>query len=70
MVGCEDFKKALRERRETLDITQVDLAEMSGVSVRTIAAIEKGTGNPSIATVCKLLDVMGADLEMVIRKLT
>ena len=45
----------LRNRRQTLRTTQQTLAEMSGVSVRMIKAIEGGYANPSIATLEKFL---------------
>ena len=52
----------LRNRRQTLRTTQQTLAEMSGVSVRMIKAIEGGYANPSIATQEKILNVLGLQL--------
>lgn len=52
----------LRNRRQTLRTTQHTLAEMSGVSVRMIKAIEGGYANPSIATLEKILNVLGLQL--------
>lgn len=52
----------LRNRRQTLRTTQQTLAEMSGVSVRMIKAIEGGYTNPSIATLEKILNVLGLQL--------
>lgn len=52
----------LRKRRQTLRTTQQTLAEMSGVSVRMIKAIEGGYANPSIATLEKILNVLGLQL--------
>ncbi len=52
----------LRNRRQTLRTTQQTLAEMSGVSVRMIKAIEGGYANPSIATIEKILNVLGLQL--------
>ena len=49
-----------------LGITQAHLADLAGVSLRTIAAIERGHGNPSLSTLCKLADVLGAELKLVI----
>lgn len=37
-----DFYDIIKDRRVLLNITQQDLAEISGVSLRTIKAIEKG----------------------------
>ena len=52
----------LRNRRQTLRTTQQTLAEMSGVSVRMIKAIEGGYANPSRATLEKILNVLGLQL--------
>ena len=52
----------LRNRRQTLRTTQQTLAEMSGVSVRMIKAIEGGYANPSIATLEIILNVLGLQL--------
>ena len=55
----------IKERRARLKITQLDLAEMSGLSQATVKDIERGKGNPSWQTVEKLLAVLG--LEVVFR---
>lgn len=57
-----EFGNILRNRRQTLRTTQQTLAEMSGVSVRMIKAIEGGYANPSIATLEKILNVLGLQL--------
>lgn len=54
-------------RRKTLGISQIDLAEMSGVSLATIKNIERGTGNPSFETVEKLLSVLGLEIQFKVR---
>jgi transcriptional regulator with XRE-family HTH domain len=52
----------IKERRAQLDISQVDLAEMAGVSLATVKDIERGKGNPSITTVEKILAVLGMEV--------
>lgn len=49
-------------------LSQVDLAEMAGVSLATVKDIERGKGNPSIRTVEKLLEVLGLEMEFRIRQ--
>ncbi|MEH0153257.1 helix-turn-helix transcriptional regulator [Limibacter armeniacum] len=61
----EAFISTIKQRRETLGITQQDLAELSGVALRTLKAIENGKGNPTLSTIQKLLEVLG--LEIVIQ---
>ena len=60
--------ETLKERRETLGVTQHYLAELSGVALRTLKEIESGKGNPTAETLNKLADVMGMDLKLEIRK--
>ena len=58
----------IKERRAQLDISQVDLAEMAGVSLATVKDIERGHGNPSLRTVQKILDVLGMEINYQVRK--
>jgi len=64
----EELIKILRERREALKVTQEQLAELSGVGLRTLKAIESGKGNPTIDTLTKLAEVLGLELKLEIRK--
>jgi transcriptional regulator with XRE-family HTH domain len=65
----DELIKVLKDRREALKVTQEHLAELSGVGLRTLKSIESGKGNPTIATVIKLADVLGLELKLEIRKL-
>lgn len=58
----------MKQRRETLSLTQQDLAEMSQVGLATVKDIERGKGNPSLSTVKKILDVLGIEIEYRIRQ--
>lgn len=64
----EELIKILKERREALKVTQEYLAELSGVGLRTLKAIESGKGNPTIQTLNKLADVLGLELKLEVRK--
>lgn len=65
----KDLADTIRQRRDTLRITQEDLAELSGVALRTIKAIETAKGNPTLLTINKLTDVLGLDLAVTIKTL-
>ena len=65
----EEMGKALKFRREFLNLRQEDLAEMSGITSRTIHLIETGTGNPSVETLAKLATVLGMELILQVKKL-
>ena len=62
------LKDIMKQRRETLSLTQQDLAEMSQVGLATIKDIERGKGNPAFNTVKKILDVLGIEIEYRIRQ--
>ncbi len=60
--------KSIKFRREFLNLRQGDLAEMSGITTKTIHLIETGTGNPSIETLGKLVNVLGMELSLQVKK--
>lgn len=51
--------KQIEERRKSLGVSQADLAEMSGVSLRTVSAIENDSANPSIEVLSRILSSLG-----------
>jgi transcriptional regulator with XRE-family HTH domain len=64
----EDLIKALKDRREALKVNQEYLAELSGVSLRTLKSIESGKGNPTFDTLNKLAEVLGMELKLEVKK--
>ncbi|MBI3883777.1 MAG: helix-turn-helix transcriptional regulator [Sphingobacteriales bacterium] len=58
----------IQERRDYLLLKQEDLAEMTGVTSKTIYLIESGKGNPSLDTLQKILEVLGLSLSVQIKK--
>ncbi|MCF2644428.1 helix-turn-helix domain-containing protein [Prevotella stercorea] len=63
-----DLKEVMKSRRKTLSISQLDLAEMAEVSLATVKDIERGKGNPSLATVNKIIEVLGMDIIFQVRQ--
>jgi transcriptional regulator with XRE-family HTH domain len=59
-----DFK-IIKERRSILGLTQQDLSDYTGLSLRFIKSIEAGKGNPSIQSLDKIASVLG--LEIVVK---
>lgn len=64
-----ELRETIKERRATLGITQLDLAEMAEVSLATVKDIERGKGNPSLETILKLLNVLGLEMNFHVRKI-
>lgn len=62
--------ETIKERREALRVTQQDLAELSGVGLRTVKQLESGKGNPTLSTLHKVSDVLGMELCLKIKNLT
>jgi len=58
----------IRQRRELLGLLQAQLADLSGVSSRTIQLVEQGKGNPSLDTLISLIDPLGLRLELVLKE--
>tara|TARA_R110002050_G_scaffold113644_1_gene228611 strand:- start:432 stop:641 length:210 start_codon:yes stop_codon:yes gene_type:complete len=63
----EKLIQSLKERREMLQVTQETLAELSGVGLRTLKQFESGKGNPTLATVSKLADALGLELNLQVK---
>lgn len=59
-----DIGKIIKERRQELGINQHTLAELSGVGINTIVSTERGTGNPSLDTLEKILGTLGLELRV------
>lgn len=59
----------IKSRREMLQVTQETLAELSGVSLRTLKQFESGKGNPTLLTVKKLADILGLELHLKLKNL-
>jgi transcriptional regulator with XRE-family HTH domain len=64
----EEIITTLKTRRQMLEVTQEHLAELSGVALRTIKEIESGKGNPTVATLSKLAEVLGMEIRLEVRR--
>jgi transcriptional regulator with XRE-family HTH domain len=58
----EELIKIIKERRDTLNVTQESLAQLSGVGLRTLKQFESGKGNPTLQTLQKIADVLGLEV--------
>lgn len=57
------FKMELRMLRDVYKMTQQDVSKASGLSVQCISDIEStSTGNPTLRSITKYLDVFGYEL--------
>ena len=65
----QEIGNTIRERRKKLDINQQTLAGLANVAVNTVVAIEHGEGNPQMSTLLTLLDIVGLQLDINIKRL-
>ena len=66
----EKLIKAIKERRDVMQVTQETLAELSGVGLRTLKQFESGKGNPTLITLQKLSDVLGLEVCLQLKNIT
>ena len=58
----------IKERRALLGLTQQDLADYTGLSLCIIKSIEAGKANPSVATLSKIAEVLGLELQLKVKE--
>lgn len=58
------YGKLIKERRSVLGLTQQDMADYTGLSLRIIKSVESGKGNPSFKTLEKIAEILGLELIM------
>ena len=58
----------IKERRALLRLTQQDLSDYTGLSVRIIKSVEAEDGNPTLATLEKIAGVLGLEVMIRVRR--
>lgn len=58
----QQIGKIIQVRRVYLNLTQKDVAEMAGITFKSISEIELGLRNPTLSTIKCVLDVLGLEL--------
>lgn len=64
-----DIGQKIENRRKFLQIKQEDLAEFCGISTKSIQKIENGQANPTMKTLETLLEVLGMELRIEIKRM-
>lgn len=60
----------IKERRKHLGINQQTLADLAGVGINTLVAIERGEGNPQLTTLLTILETLGLQIDIHVKKMT
>lgn len=61
-MATQKIGEQVQKQRKLLKITQKDLAEISGVSLRTIKSLENGDANPTVEILGRVLEPLGLTL--------
>ena len=67
-IGLVTLSEVMKSRRKTLSLSQQDLAEMAGLGLSTVKDIERGQGNPSLATISRILEILGMEMIFKVRQ--
>jgi transcriptional regulator with XRE-family HTH domain len=65
----QQIGKIIQERRDYLNLTQKDVAEMAGITFKSISEIELGIRNPTLNTLKGVLDALGLELTVQIKSI-
>jgi transcriptional regulator with XRE-family HTH domain len=68
LMNAEEAGLMIRKRRLSLGIDQRALSEISGIAVHTLSNIEAGKGNPTVATLDKVLGALGMELRIQVKQ--
>ena len=61
--------ETIKKRRKMLQVNQEMLADLSGVSLRSLKQFESGKGNPTLKTISKLADALGLEFSLKVKNL-
>ncbi|MGW3191579.1 helix-turn-helix domain-containing protein [Streptomyces ardesiacus] len=58
----------IRQVREHLNLSQLDVCGKSGIDVATYSRIEQGHSSPKLDTLIRIADAMGVEVEELVRR--
>lgn len=58
----------IQSRRKELGITQQELADIAGVGINTLVAVERGLGNPSLKVLQKIAGAIGFSVGLTLQQ--
>ena len=68
-MNAKDIGTIIKERRKYLGVNQQTLADLAGVGLNTLVAIERGEGNPQLNTLLTILDTLGLQMDIKLKTL-
>ena len=64
IMDTKEIGTIIKERRKHLGVNQQTLADLAGVGLNTLVAIERGEGNPQLNTLLTILDTLGLQMDI------
>ena len=68
-MSLHDIGNSIRKRRKDLNVNQRTVADLSGVAVNTLLAVERGEGNPQLSSLLSILDTLGLQIDITVKQL-
>ena len=68
-MDTKEIGTIIKERRKHLGVNQQTLADLAGVGLNTLVAIERGEGNPQLNTLMTILDTLGLQMDIKLKTL-
>ena len=68
-MDTKEIATVIKERRKHLGVNQQTLADLAGVGLNTLVAIERGEGNPQLSTLLTILDTLGLQIDINLKTL-
>lgn len=64
----KELGQKIKDRRNTISISQRQLADYTGLSVVTLSQIESGKANPSFETLNEIFHFLNLEILLVVKK--
>lgn len=68
-MNTKDIGTLIKNRRQSLNLNQLELSELAGVGINTLVAIERGQGNPKLGTLLAVADTLGLQIDIKLKEL-
>ncbi|MDO4929558.1 MAG: helix-turn-helix domain-containing protein [Bacteroidales bacterium] len=68
-MNTKEIGTLIKNRRQSLNLNQLELSELAGVGINTLVAIERGQGNPKLGTLLAVADTLGLQIEIKLKEL-
>ncbi len=68
MTAIQKIGQLIQQRRDTMRITQKQLADMADIGINTLYKIETGQANPTLESLQKITDVLGMEITVQVKK--